>query len=87
MPISINSNFSKGENKIFEFTVKGDPEFLSPIFSKINLEWQKTEILGEIEILEDRGSVTAKYVVPEPAGDKGAKFFDFFSNIYEISKM
>ena len=87
MPISISSNFSKGENKIFEFTVKGDPEFLLPIFSKINLDWQKTKASGEVEILEDRWSVTAKYIVPESVGDTGVRFLDFFSNTYEISKM
>lgn len=87
MPISIRSNFSKGENKIFEFTVKGDTEFLSPIFHKISQEWKAIELLGEIQILENRGSVTAKYIVPETAQDRGTKFFDFFSNIYEISNM
>lgn len=87
MPISISSNFSKGENKVFEFTIKGDPEFLLPVFSKIKLEWQKGELLGNVEIFDERGSVTAKYTVPEKNEDLGAKFFDFFSNMYEISKM
>jgi hypothetical protein len=87
MPIAISSNFTKGDMKIFEFTVKGDPEFISPIFQKIIDAWRKTGDDSDIQIIEERNSVSVKLTILEDNEETGKNFIDFFSNTYEILKM
>ena len=87
MPISISSSFNKGDKKIFEFTIKGDPEFITPIFRKIIDAWRKTGDDSDIQIIEERNNVTVKLTISENNGEKGKNFIDFFSNTYEILKM
>ena len=87
MPISISSNFAKDGKKIFEFTIKGDPEFISPIFQKIIDAWRKTGDDSDIQIIKERNNVSVKLKILENNEEKGKNFIDFFSNTYEILKM
>jgi hypothetical protein len=87
MTIAISSSFTKGDMKIFEFTIKGDPEFISPIFQKIIDAWRKTGDDSDIQIIEERNNVSVKLKILEDNEEKGKNFIDFFSNTYEILKM
>ncbi len=87
MPVLISSNFSQRGKEIFEFTVKGDPEFLLPIFRKILDHWRKTGDDSDIQIIEERNHVSAKLKISEDIIEKGKNFIDFFSTNYEILKM